>query len=520
MSIDYLMANVLLERRRRAGSCVVNASSNSNDLLVRRLPIRLEGDDRRVIVRPFLMANARVRSLFERLNQMDEETARRLLLEVEAGYGNRHTGLHVTFDEHYAMGAQLIGWSDDWTRTRRALAGAYLTMEYAVDSAALFNPSIVPHPDQSNLCPGDLRFLMSLRATGEGHVSSIVFRTGVINPDLNVIVDPLPAKLHRSRRAPDRDFERSLFLRKLGEMGVDVGLADSVLQRLPGHFNLAQVQAAVEEAQSPLVGNTHAEQTLRSILFLAQSNYHIDLAPRMSLSELVLFPMHEGESRGIEDLRMVRFTEEDGQASYFGTYTAYNGFRTLPMLMNTSDFRRIEIHSLNGSAALNKGMALFPRRIDGKFVMCSRIDGENLFISSSDSVHFWENARPLIAPQYPWELMQIGNCGSPIETRAGWLLLTHGVGPIRSYAIGAMLLDLHNPLKVLGHLRHPLIFPLPEEREGYVPNVVYTCGAMLYNNQLLIPYAQADKSTGISVVNLDRLLERLLVDGPGPGMPL
>jgi predicted GH43/DUF377 family glycosyl hydrolase len=273
------------------------------------------------------------------------------------------------------------------------------------------------------------------------------------------------------------------------------------------------LSAAIEDARPSLEGVQNAGEMLRTMLFLAQSNYHIDLAAGAPLSELVIFPMNEDESRGIEDLRMVRFVEDDGAVSHYGTYTAYNGFRTLPMLMCCNDFRRIEIHSLNGAASLNKGMALFPRRIGGRYVMCSRIDGENLFISYSDSVHFWERAERLITPKFPWEFMQIGNCGSPIETPEGWLLLTHGVGPMRSYAIGAMLLDLDNPLKVIGHLREPLLFPLPHEREGYVPNVVYTCGAMVYRDHLLIPYAQADKSTGISVVDLPRLIDRLLQDG-------
>jgi predicted GH43/DUF377 family glycosyl hydrolase len=497
------------------GCCVVGVNDMANDFLVRRLPIRLKGDDRRVIVRPFVLSNGRVRTLFDRLDQMDEEETGRLLGEVEAGYADRHADLDGTFIEHFAIAAELIGWKGDWSKTRRTLAGAYLTMEYAIDSAALFNPSIVPHPDQSRLQPGDVRFLMSLRATGEGHVSSIVFRTGIISADLKVNIDALPAKLHRSRVAPDRSYVRDLFRRKLGEMAVHGTIVERVLQLVNEKFTLEQLSLAVEQARPSLEGVLHASEILRTMLWLAQSNYHIDLAPSASISELVIFPMNEDESRGIEDLRMVRFVEDDGSVVHYGTYTAYNGFRTMPMLIGCNDFSRIEVHSLNGAAALNKGMALFPRRIGGNYVMCSRIDGENLFISASDSVHFWEKAERLIAPKYPWELMQIGNCGSPIETPEGWLLLTHGVGPMRSYAIGAMLLDLHDPLKVIGHLREPLITPLGDERDGYVPNVVYTCGAMVHRDQLFIPYAQADKSTGISVVDLPRLIDRLVDGGQG-----
>jgi len=325
-----------------------------------------------------------------------------------------------------------------------------------------------------------------------------------------VNIDPLPSKLSRARVAPDRAYERALFRRSLRQIGVNGPITEQVLNNVPERFTLQQLSAVVEQVRPTIAGMTSGAEILRTILFLAQSNYHIDLDPGTPMSEVVIFPMSADESRGIEDLRMVRFVEDDGSVQYYGTYNAYNGFRTLPMLMRRDNVRRIEIHSINGAAAQNKGMALFPRRVGGHYVMCSRIDGENLFISYSDAVHFWEHAERLIAPKYPWELMQIGNCGSPIETPEGWLLLTHGVGPMRCYAIGAMLLDLNDPLKVIGHLREPLIAPLGDEREGYVPNVVYTCGAMVHAEHLLIPYAQADKSTGISAVKLAPLIDRLL----------
>jgi predicted GH43/DUF377 family glycosyl hydrolase len=485
-----------------------------DDPPVHRLPIRLQGDDRRVIVRPFVMSHGRVRTLFDRLDAIPEEAVAGLLADVIASFGDRHARLTSSFDEHFDIGRRMTGWDGAWSVARRQLAGAYLTMEYAIDSAALFNPSIVPHPNQEGLPPGTVRFVMSLRATGEGHVSSIVFRTGTVSADLQVSVDPAPRIVSRARVASDRSYECALFARKLEETGVDGGISGQVLSRLSPHFTLQDLSAAVERVRSePAGGTTNNANVLQTILFLAQSNYHIDLDPGVPISELVIFPMSDDESRGVEDLRMVRFVDDDGTVSHYGTYNAYNGFRTLPMLMSWRNSRRIEVHSLNGPAALNKGMALFPRRIGGRYVMCSRIDGENLFISYSDSIHFWHHAERLIAPKYPWELMQIGNCGSPIETPAGWLLLTHGVGPMRCYAIGVMLLDLENPLKVIGHLRRPLITPLPEEREGYVPNVVYTCGAMVHGDHLLIPYAQADKSTGISVVRLGELLNRLIRGG-------
>jgi len=476
---------------------------------VRRLPVQLHGDDRRVIARPFILGTQRIRTLFSRLAKLSEEQVHTLLKQVEASYNNRHGHLLKLFAEHYHGGAAMIAFSNGWTNERKLLAGAYLTMEYAVDSAALFNPSIVPHPKQENIAPGALRILMSLRATGEGHVSSIVFRTGSISAAGDMELDPQPQHLHRSRLSPDRQYIKWLFLRKLKEMGLAVATAESVLSGVPEKFELGALVSAVDAARPKYAGNIEAAEVLRTMLWLASSNYHVDLAPNTDLGDLVIFPMNDEESHGIEDLRMVRFVDDDKSVTYFGTYTAYNGVRTLPMLMSTSDFRRIEFASLNGNAALNKGMALFPRKIKGRYVMCSRIDGENLFISTSEAVHFWNTAQRLAAPRLPWELMQIGNCGSPIETDKGWLLLTHGVGPMRTYVIGAMLLDLEDPLKVIGHLEQPLLAPLDSEREGYVPNVVYTCGSLAHAGKLYIPYAQADKSTSISVVDLNELLDRL-----------
>ena len=478
---------------------------------MRRLPIHLTSDDRRVIARPFLLGASRTRSLFERIAMLPEDQLEGLLRGVEGSYADRHVRLAFTFHENYESGAAMIGWDRPWTPARRLLAGAYLTMEYAVDSAALFNPSIVMHPDQSGVPEGDTRFIMSLRATGEGHVSSIVFRTGVLTADDNVIIDPLPPRLHRSRIAPDRVYHKDIFRRKAAEMAIHPEkLLNSVMEQLPDRFTLIELHRAVDKVRSRSVHDAREADTLKTLLWLGQSNFHVDLSPDAALSEFVLFPMSEEQSNGLEDLRLTRFVDDDGSVIFHGTYTAYNGVRTLPMLLHTRDFHRIEFASLNGAAAANKGMALFPRKIKGKYVMCSRIDGENLFIAMSDSVHFWETAECLISPRYPWELMQIGNCGPPIETPQGWILLTHGVGPMRTYAIGAMLLDLDDPRKVIGHLKEPIITPDGEDREGYVPNVVYTCGAMEVAGDLFIPFAMADKSTSFVVIPTQELVKKLL----------
>lgn len=488
---------------------------NSGRISVRRLPVHLTSDDRRVITRPFLLGPSRVRSLFERIREIPEDQIDDLLHEVERAYAHRHPKIGFTFQENYETGSGLIGWHEKWSPQRRLLAGAYMTMEYSVDSAALFNPSIVPHPDQSGVEEGGLRFIMSLRATGEGHVSSIAFRTGIITPDDQVNLDPMPPKLHRSRIAPDRHYLKHLVLRKLNEMGIGTnGAIARVLELLGEKFTLPQFTQVVESVRQTSNLDPREQESLGHLLWLIQSNFHIDLDPESTLQELVIFPMSEEQSNGLEDLRLTRFTDDDGSVTYYGTYTAYNGVRTLPMMLSTSDFKRIEFASLNGRAVLNKGMALFPRKIQGNYVMCSRIDGENLFISRSRSVHFWETAEKLIAPRHPWELMQIGNCGAPIETDRGWILLTHGVGPMRTYAIGAMLLDLNNPLKIIGHLRKPLITPDGEDRDGYVPNVVYTCGALEHRGDLFIPFAMADKSTTFVVIPTMELVNHLLDSPP------
>jgi predicted GH43/DUF377 family glycosyl hydrolase len=282
------------------------------------------------------------------------------------------------------------------------------------------------------------------------------------------------------------------------------------MQRLPDFFALAQLEHAVDDAHDCRPELYQLEETTDGMLWLARSNYHLELPQDADASEIVIFPQSENESMGIEDLRMVRLVDDDDTITYFGTYTAHNGYRALPQLMETNDFQRVRIHTLNGARARNKGMALFPRRIGGHYVMCSLIDGENLYVMYSDFVHFWESAELLQRPKYPWEFVQIGNCGSPVETSEGWLLLTHGVGPMRRYCIGAMLLDIADPLKVTASLDEPLIVPTEAEWEGYVPNVVYSCGAMAHDGCLFIPYGMSDQASGMACVSLDALLDRLV----------
>jgi len=284
---------------------------------------------------------------------------------------------------------------------------------------------------------------------------------------------------------------------------------------LKDSFTITELNHAVAEFRKNDPSARGSSQAIETMIWLARSNYHVSLPPKADITQLVLYPATQEEAHGVEDLRMVRFVENDGSVEYFGTYTAYDGTRILPMLIRTKDYKQIEVHSINGAAALDKGMALFPRRINGHYAMCSRIDGMNLYIMYSDMVHFWETTTPLAGPYAPWNLLQMGNCGSPIETPEGWLLLIHGVGPMRKYSIGAMLLDLDNPLKVRGRLSKPLVSAGPSEQYGYVPNVVYTCGAMIHGDTLYMPFALTDRYTTMCAINTDELIRSLIANGNG-----
>ena len=486
-------------------------STRRKPLVVRRLPVTFASDSRRVITRFFDPGGElRVKSIIDRVAELSDDEVSRLLDGVFLGFRTRHASITSLLEQNYAHAIGLIGLPRETDVNRRLLTGSYFTMEYSIESAALFNPSIVPHINQANLPEGAVRFVMSLRATGEGHVSSIVFRTGVIYSDHRIQMDPPSRFTHPIKVMPDKQFDRELFRRKLKDIRVPVPTIEAVMSRVGDAFSMAQLEHAIAAVQEVEPQRLRSHDALQGIRWLAKSNYQLELPADAEASELVIFPQTSNESRGIEDLRLVRFVDDDGAVTYYGTCTAYDGYRILPELIETNDFRKIGVHTLNGAKAQNKGLALFPRKIDGHYVMCSRIDGENLYLMYSDIVHFWESAELLQIPKRPWEFVQIGNCGSPLETPEGWLLLTHGVGPMRTYCIGAMLLDLKDPRKVIGILDEPLITPNEKERDGYVPNVVYTCGSMIHNDQVYIPFATSDTTTRFGVVSVKRLLDRLI----------
>jgi predicted GH43/DUF377 family glycosyl hydrolase len=476
---------------------------------VTRLPLHLTADPRRVIARSFIPGGvARIRSVIERVRALPDAEVSSMVTALVNDYRQRHKDIRGIFRQSYAMAHAHVGELAEPSEERRLLLGAYFTNEYSLESVALFNPSMVAHPDQNGVPHGSVRFVMSLRACGEGHISSIEFRTGTVDAEHRVNVDPPTRFALTARPKDDALYDKESYVLKLREMKAYTPLAEPILAILDTRFTISDLRYAIDRCR-PETGRTQYKELADNMLWLAHSNYELDFSPDADLSERVIFPVSENESRGIEDARFVRFTHADGRATYYATYTAYNGLRVLPQLIETSDFRYFKVNTLNGTCVQNKGMALFPRKVGDKFMMSGRMDGENIFLLTSDNIHFWNEAKLIYGPKYPWEFVQVGNCGSPIETEAGWVLLTHGVGPMRQYWLGALLLDLDDPSRVIASLSEPLLVPNADERDGYVPNVVYSCGALLHDDRLIVPYAVSDSHTSIATVSLPELLARL-----------
>jgi predicted GH43/DUF377 family glycosyl hydrolase len=479
------------------------------------IPLQLIGDARRSILLPFDMAGRlHMDEIFEFVCGLSEREAENALEAILDDFLARHNRFEERLEEQYRRVAVLRGSIDGLSRARRLLIGAYFTMEYSIEAAALFNPSIAPHPDQTGVPRGGIRFIMSLRAVGEGHISTTVFQTGRIGPGRTFHLDRNTGRSISPQVALNDLYHRELLLRKLCDMGIPHEVADLVFSRLPERFTHAELDEATSVARRGHDGDPRLSNAIDTLEWLVRANYTLRLAEKDDPADLILFPRADSELKGIEDMRLVRFLEGDGSATWFGTFTGFDGKNILPMLMETADFRSISIHTLNGECAQNKGMALFPRRIDGHFAMCSRIDGRNLYLMFSDLPHFWESAALLATPKYPWEYRLIGNCGSPLETPEGWLMITHGVGPMRRYSIGAMLLDAEDPFRIKGRLKEPLLAPAEQGRAGYVPNVVYSCGSLIHRGRLYLPYAVSDSSTRIVGIPLDDLIDQLLRDGP------
>lgn len=472
---------------------------------------RIVPDSSRVLLRPYIQNDPqRVTNIIGRALSLSDEEAERELSVVMRDFGERHLGLEGVLLKHFKKVQPHVFTGRPLSRTRELLIGSLFTGEYSLESAALFNPSMVAHPDQNGLGEGSLRFILSLRGVGEGHISSIGFRSGVISADGEITLEKATRHVAAPDMVPDAAYDKPAFTFKIHEMGFDNTHASAVLEPLGESFTLADLEKSMKSHTRRMRLQTHEEfRTLECIRWLAESNYEIGFPAKLALSERVIFPMSPNESNGIEDARFVQFIDDDGTVTYYATYTAYNGRVILPQLIETKDFLHFRVRTLNGSAVQNKGMALFPRRVNGHYAMISRQDDENLFIMFSDNPHFWNAPTMLRRPSQPWEFVKVGNCGSPLETRAGWLVITHGVGPMRRYCIGAILLDLNDPTRVIGCLDEPLIHPAETEREGYVPNVVYTCGALIHRDQLVLPYAISDSMSCIATVSVEELLQAL-----------
>lgn len=497
----------------------MNPPNNPLEGKIRRLSATLSPDPRRVLLRPFIpmlvvkpMAapepNARVLNLFARVMMLDEAAAAAQLEQVLAEFDGRHLNIRDIFLERFEQVRPHLPTDRPLSQQRRLLLGSYFTNEYAIEAAALFNPSIVPHPDQTGAGPGELRFILSLRATGEGHISSITFRSGVLTAEADVRLDPVSRFVRQPRPVTATRYQRDLFTRKLHELGLDAVHIREALGDLPATFSGPELELRVRKVRIDSLDRDVVRTAERAML-LAQANYTVEYPDPTDISEKIIFPFAPGESNGIEDARFVAFTEEDGSTRYYATYTAYDGNTVLPQLLETDDYQKFSVCTLNGPAVRNKGLALFPRRIGGRYAMLGRQDSENIHVMFSHHSHFWYESRVIARPSEPWEFVQLGNCGSPMETAAGWLVLTHGVGPMRKYSIGAMLLDLDDPTHVIARLRTPLLAPGPDEREGYVPNVVYSCGGLLHAGHLVLPYAVSDISSRFAVIPVQNILDAM-----------
>jgi predicted GH43/DUF377 family glycosyl hydrolase len=465
----------------------------------------------RVLNRPFIPASPdQVSNIIERVLSFSDAEVESQLACLRGEFAHRHPNLERSWLRQFEKVEAYLSNQAFLPTSRQLLIGAFFTGEYAVESVALFNPSIVPHPNQTDVGPEDLRFILALRAIGEGHISSIEFRSGVVRKNHSIEVDNATGLVTAPDIEANPTFSRNIFLHKLQEKGLENNWSRSVLNRLGATFTRTELDESLgHAAHETQRHNEDVKRAIECLDWLVNSNYELNFSLSTPLSQRVIFPVSLNESHGMEDARFVRFVDEDGDAMYYATYTAYDGRFILPQLIETSDFLGFRIRTLTGSAIQNKGMALFPKRIDGSYAMLSRYDDENLYLMLSDDLYFWSDPQLLVRPSRPWEFVKIGNCGSPIETDAGWLVLTHGVGPMRKYCISALLLDLENPLKVIGRLNEPLLQPAADQTNGYVPNVVYTCGALIHAGQLILPYGLNDTVTKIGTIELDTLLAAL-----------
>lgn len=494
--------------------------------VVTRLDLSLRADPARVLARLFvpgreLLADteSRATGVLDRILALSDAEVRSTLDDVLLRFGHRHRDLPAVLATHYAWIAHRVPGADTLSPDRRTLIGAWFSNEYSLEAAALFNPSAVTHPDQSGLPPGHVRFVLSLRAVGEGHLSSIEFRTGVYDGDTAVVIDDPGPYVEEGAMAPAAQ-DRSLFAAMLAEDGADAESMSFLISKLPLQFDDADLERAATALLGQRVTRRGGTRTVEMARRISHCTYEIEFPSETRLGGRVLWPHGPTETHGMEDARFVRFVDDDGRVTYRATYTAFDGSRIAPQTIETVDFRRFRISRLAGPAARDKGFALFPRTIGGRHYALSRWDRENNTVATSVDGNRWVGAQALGLPDQVWSLIQTGNCGSPVETDDGWLVLTHGVGPMREYVLGALLLDRDDPSRVISALREPLLRAREDERDGYVPNVVYSCGGLLHGDRMLLPYGASDASVRFAVLDVPLLLARLRSDGlSGPSAP-
>ncbi len=479
-----------------------------------RKSLKIYPDPKRVIARHFFNGEDRAVNVIHKVLGMSDEAVEDVLTSILREFSRRHRNITKVFERSCDRLNHVFAMMEMDPSTvdphRKMLIGSYFTHEYSIESAAFFNPSIIEDPDQSDLREGEKRVIISFRAVGEGHISSIAFRGAVLDNDNNILLTSPGMLIGEADSIRNSIYKKDVFQESELSGEISNELVKILMDRLPENFDYRKLKDTINQLRDE---NTDMAEngSLERVLWRADSYHYIHFSRDTDLSARVIFPISEFEAKGLEDARFVQF-KNNGSSTYYATYTAFDGVTIQPKLLETDNFYDFKVMPLYGSGAHNKNLALFPRKIGGKFAMLSRIDGVNNYIMFSDKINVWENPQVLQEPKYPWEFTQVGNCGSPIETDKGWLLITHGVGPMRRYCLGASLFDLEDPTKEIGRLKEPLLMARDDEREGYVPNVLYTCGALIHNNELVIPYGLSDYATGFATVVLEPLLDKIISD--------
>ncbi len=474
--------------------------------------IRINPDYKKVIARFFNTGDERSLNLINRVSQMKNEEVEVLLKNVFTEFSKRYRDIKTVFLKHFHLIKHLLAQpeQDALIDMKKLLIGSYFTMEYSIEAAALFNPSIVEDPDQAGAGVGQKKVIVSFRATGESHISSIVFKEGLLDENGVIHFEPTGRFMGEGKVIELKKDNKATLEELMSQMVIPEGILPSIYDQLPETFSYKEIEAVLKKALLRIESTKDRNRIKFDILSMVNTSYELQFSPDSLLSERVIFPVTRTEKNGIEDARFVKFAEEDGSFTYIATYTAYDGSYILPQLIVTKDFCHFKIAPLHGKAAINKNLALFPRKVNGQYLMLSRIDGMNNYIMFSDDLYLWEEAQLLQKPKYPWEFVQIGNAGSPIETEKGWLVITHGVGAMRKYCLGASLFDLNDPTVEIGRLKEPLLVPNEDERDGYVPNVVYSCGSIIHRDKLIIPYAVSDYASSFATVSVTELLDEIL----------